>query len=214
VLDNGAPVDTVHVVSGSSNFRIFRFEASRPNANASSPGNMEHRPCSVAGRIPWSSATWTEANAACAAVGSGWRLCSEAEWQLACEGPANKTYPYGNVYDSDACNGEDNDLDCTLPDQDVAAATGRSYGCPTPTAMCQSDPFASGTTPTVGAVDMSGNLKEWTSTQVSSSPVAYRIRGGAYDSIANGLTCDFDFVAGEPDYYFTNLGFRCCRTGP
>jgi formylglycine-generating enzyme required for sulfatase activity len=214
VPDDGAPSETVHVVSGAMNYRIFRFEASRPDASASLPGTLEHRPCSKPDVVPWASATWTEANAACAAIGSGWRLCSEAEWQRACEGPSLLRYPYGNAYDADACNGEDYDLDCGLPDEDEVLPTGTDYSCPTPLMTCQSAAFAGGTTPTIGAIDMSGNLKEWTSTQVSTSPVAYRIRGGAYDSIAPGLTCDFDFVAGASDFFFPNLGFRCCRTGP
>ena len=65
------------------------------------------------------------------------------------------------------------------------------------------------------AYDMSGNLKEWTATQVSMTPPTYRIRGGAYDSIDIGLTCQFDFASAEEDYFYQNLGFRCCSdTGP
>ena len=58
-----------------------------------------------------------------------------------------------------------------------------------------------------GAYDLSGNLKEWTSTQVST---AYKVRGGGFDSAAGGMTCQFDFVSMEPTFTFPNLGFRCC----
>jgi formylglycine-generating enzyme required for sulfatase activity len=59
-------------------------------------------------------------------------------------------------------------------------------------------------------VDQSGNLMEWTGTQVGSSPATYRIRGGSYFSIEPALTCDFDFISAEPDYRYDDLGFRCC----
>jgi formylglycine-generating enzyme required for sulfatase activity len=61
-----------------------------------------------------------------------------------------------------------------------------------------------------GALDLSGNVKEWTATQVSLVPVGYRLRGGAMDNIAPGLTCEFDFSSARDDYLFSNLGFRCC----
>ena len=202
----------------------MRYEASRPNSTSSAPGTMEHRPCSLPNRIPWTSASWTESRTACQALGAGWDLCSESNWQLACGGVTNQTYPYGGAYDGDACNGEDYDALCGPParDDDLIKPTGSLYNAPcgTGTLMCQSPTFAGGTTSTIGAVDMSGNVKEWTSTQVSGppvtpspDPVAYRIRGGAFDTISSGLTCDFDFVAGEPAYFFTNLGFRCCKNG-
>ena len=58
---------------------------------------------------------------------------------------------------------------------------------------------------------MSGNVKEWTSDQLlPGPPPAYEIRGGAYDNIAEGLTCQFDFVVDDADGLNPNRGFRCC----
>ena len=204
-VDEGAPDDVVHVVAGAQDFYIYRYEAARPDATSLSPGSAEHRACSRAGVQPWRSVDFDAAEEACAAAGK--RLCSEAEWQLACAGTGALLYPYGNAYDPNACNGNDHDADCAGVDQDVCLPTGTSYDCPgAPTSpQCQG---------TFGTFDMSGNLKEWTATQVSSSPLAYRIRGGAFDSIAGGLTCQFSFVAAEPDYLFDNLGFRCCSETP
>ncbi len=200
VFDDGAPDSTVHIVDGALDFLIYRYEASRPDASATDDGVLDHRSCSRPGVLPWRSVTWLDADVACAAAGA--RLCSEAEWQAACEGPTNLAYPYGDVYQPNACNGNDFDSDCTAPDDDRLHPTGTAYGCPAP---ALSSCFSPG-----GAYDMSGNLKEWTGTQVTVSPPAYRIRGGAYDNVASGLTCQFDFLAAEDDYYFTNLGFRCC----
>jgi formylglycine-generating enzyme required for sulfatase activity len=125
-------------------------------------------------------------------------------------GVADSLYPYGNNYVADACNGNDFDDDCGAgADVDEAMVTGFTYGCPTPLASCEQTEWVSMVVNTSGVFDMSGNLKEWTATQVG-SPLVHRIRGGAYDSSPGGLTCDFDFVSASNDFYFTNLGFRCC----
>jgi len=64
----------------------------------------------------------------------------------------------------------------------------------------------------VDVFDMSGNLKEWTGTEVDTD--AYRVRGGSYDNVKQGLTCEFDFIAFDEDVEFPNLGFRCCSATP
>jgi hypothetical protein len=199
VIDNGV-VDDMVQVTGSTTYWIYTYEASRPNATSSSGGTAEHRPCSKEGVVPWRNVTWLEAEAACQAAGK--RLCTEAEWQLACAGALGNTYPYGNAYQPTWCNGNDYDHDCTAPNDDIVLPTGTAFGCPAPAeSLCISD---------FSAFDLSGNLKEWTASQVGSSPVTYRIRGGAYDNIDKGLTCQFDFISAEADFYFPNLGFRCC----
>ena len=109
-----------------------------------------------------------------------------------------------NTYQSNTCNGNDYDADCALPDADAALPTGTPNGCPT-------KPAQSGCVSSFGAFDMSGNLKEWTSTQVQ--PGAFGVRGGGFDTAAGGMTCRFDFVAMAPGFSFPNLGFRCC-SGP
>ncbi len=183
-------------------FRIYTYEASRPDATTASPGTMAHRACSRPGVQPWASVTHAQAAAACAAVDPPKsRLCAASEWQLACSGNAGRTFPYGNTYDSDACNGNDYDPNCTLPDDDRALLTGAAHGCPT-------KPALSACVSPSGAFDLSGNLKEWTSTQTS--PGAFNVRGGSFDSVAGGLACDFAFVSATTTFSFANLGFRCC----
>ena len=112
-------------------------------------------------------------------------------------------YPYGNTYDPTACNGRDNDPDCMAPDDDRVTATGVGHGCPAPAmSRCVSAD---------GAFDLSGNLREWTATPVGTS---YRVRGGGFDNIQQGLTCDLSFIALAPTFAFPNLGFRCCADAP
>ncbi len=202
VVDEDAPDDMVAVPTGGAPFYVYRYEASRPDATTTLFGSAAHRACSKPGVMPWRSVSHADAVAACAA--SGKRLCTEAEWQLSCSGAGNLAYPYGNVYQPTACNGRDVDLDCVAPDTDQVAPTSTAFGCPAPvTTACVSP---------LGAVDLSGNLKEWTSTAVGGS--AFRVKGGAYDNISQGLTCSFSFVALAPDTEFPNLGFRCCADQP
>jgi formylglycine-generating enzyme required for sulfatase activity len=57
--------------------------------------------------------------------------------------------------------------------------------------------------------DMSGNVKEWTNTAVTSG--VHAIRGGSYNNIEPGRTCTFDFTVGNNSFSFPNTGFRCCN---
>ncbi len=202
MVDEGAPDDVIHIVNGATDFYMYAYEASRPGAGPSDFGTAEHRSCSKPGVMPWRNVTYTQAVAACAAAGR--RLCTEAEWQLGCEGSAGLQYPYGNTYLPTACNGRDNDPDCVGPDDDHVVATGTRHGCPAPAMSQCISPY--------GAHDMSGNLREWTSTPVGAN--AFRVRGGAFDNVAQGLTCDLSFIALEPSFAFANLGFRCCSNTP
>ena len=208
------------VYIAAQNVTVFAYEATRFDASGTSAGVVaNHRPCSVASKLPWSNVTADEAAAACAMIGTGWRLCTSAEWTNICNGPTNTTFPYGNTYNGAACVG----YDYSSP-----APTGP---LPTGTAtMCVSD----GSPPAGNNVfDMSGNVKEWTS-NAANSP-AYDIRGGAYDiasftvngvkqaaglqcdaavpapcstQVASGGTCATPTVVRLP-----SVGFRCCLTG-
>lgn len=200
VLDDDAPGVMVHVVNGPFDFWVDAYEASRPDSGGTTAGTMEHTVCSKPNVLPWSNVSWSEAEAACAVAGK--RLCAQDEWQEACEGPLGLVYPYGNAYLATACNGNDYDPDCTGPDDDMVLPTATPYGCPPPMlSMCIGDH---------STYDMSGNVMEWTSTQVGTAPITYRIRGGSFDNVAGGLTCQFSFVAAETTFRFDDLGFRCC----
>jgi hypothetical protein len=200
VIDEAAPDTMVDVKDSSGNvlYHIDAYEDSHPDATATVDGVMTHRSCSNPNVLPWINVTHDQAVAACAAAGK--RLCSTAEWQLACAGSAGTSYPYGSSYQPNTCNGKDFDPDCTSPDSDALFATGSPYGCPRATlSACVS---------AVGAYDMSGNVQEWTSTPVSTG--VFSVRGGAYDTPAGGLTCQFNFVSFSHDFEYGNLGFRCC----
>jgi hypothetical protein len=64
-------------------FEIFAYEASRPDADADEQGSLGDRPCSKPDALPWTNISHDAAEAQCQAVGA--RLCTEAEWEQACE---------------------------------------------------------------------------------------------------------------------------------
>lgn len=197
--DENPPIGAIDTMVQVGSFKIDAYEASRPDASAIAPGVISTRACSNPLTMPWSTVTKDQAAGACAAAGK--RLCTSAEWETACVGASSFAYPYGDIYQPNACNGNDYDANCTLPDEDALLPTGSSYGCPT-------KPAQSSCRSSFGAFDMSGNVKEWTATATNAT--AFKVRGGAYDSPPGGLACRFDFVSMEPSFAFPNLGFRCC----
>ena len=197
VPDNGAP-DAWVQVSGS--LWIYQYEASRPNATAASQGDMAHRPCSGANRLPWTNITQPQAEAQCALIGA--TLCSEAQWQTSCEASVgNCDWSYASActsYNANTCNGNDYDFDLgTAGDQDGLLATGALTSC-----------YANwGGSDRI--YDLSGNVKEWT---VQRSAGVNPLRGGSFNNTAYGISCEFDFVVADDTFQFQNVGFRCCRT--
>ncbi len=175
------PPDMVNIAEA---FCIDRFEASRPDATASSHGTQSDKAVSRAGVMPWQlfgSEDNPIARSACVAAGKD--LCSPQQWQSACEGRAGTVYGYGDVYEPATCNGID------------------TYGLSgfhlLPTGSlprCRSD---------WGVYDINGNL--WEHTLHGSNKT---IRGGAYNCKDSQTLHRCDYVPG--DWEPTARGFRCC----
>jgi hypothetical protein len=195
---------------------MFVFEATRYDATGTDHGfDSTRRPCSVAGKQPWTNVTKEEAEAACEKTGTGWRLCTATEWVDVCNGSGNTTFPYGNTYDGTKCNG----FDFTAPATAATVPTGSAT-------MCISDP--STTTAGDELFDLSGNVKEWAITGAASTSATgpYSLLGGAYDiasfidnsvvpaaTRAPGLQCDASTPAPTVAVRLPSVGFRCCRSG-
>ena len=190
------------------NVTIFAYEASRFDATATNHGfDSTRRPCAVPGKQPWANVTKEEAEAACEKIGTGWRLCTAAEWQDACNGSGNTTFPYGNTYNGSICNG-----------WDYPTATGATTTATGAATMCISDLSAAAGDE---LYDMSGNVKEWVLTTTATTG-PYEMRGGAYDiasftvgatTTAPGLQCDASIPAPATAVRLPSVGFRCCLTG-
>ncbi len=208
-LDDNAKDNWIAITGGgvSGTKYIFQYEATRPNATAGAQGTMTHRACSRPDVLPWTNVTHPQATAACAAAGG--RLCSETEWQRACQ--TASTCKWGmtgcNTYAASSCNGNDFDFDGIAGngDQDGLLATKARP-------LCYADWGAVATR----IFDMSGNAKEWTTQSAPSGEAAdpantRRLRGGSFNNTANGISCDLRFAVADDTFQFPNVGFRCCR---
>jgi sulfatase modifying factor 1 len=198
-----------------STFCIDRFEAALVEVLAGgtvpwspyfNPEGHRVRAVSLRGAVPQGYINETEAAAACAEAGK--RMCTNTEWLRACQGPSGTTYPYGNTRQPGVCNDaravhpavelygtgatwiySHIDSPCLNQLADGLAHTGDHAGCVT----------------AEGALDMMGNLHEWT------SDPAGTFRGGFYaDTTINGNGCLYATTAHNRLHWDYSTGFRCC----
>jgi hypothetical protein len=196
-------------------FCIDRFEAALVEVLAGgttpwspyfNPEGHRVRAVSLRGAVPQGYVNETEAAAACAEAGK--RLCTNTEWLRACQGPTGTTYPYGTMRQPGVCNDARSvhpavelygtsaswiyshiDSPCLNQLADGLARTGDHAGCVT----------------AEGALDMMGNLHEWT------SDASGTFRGGFYvDTVINGAGCLYATTAHDVSHWDYSTGFRCC----
>jgi len=95
------------------------------------------------------------------------------------------------------CNGNEFDTSAgQAGDQDDILATGSRAQC-----------FANGPG-NANVFDMSGNVKEWTLARAAGQNP---MRGGSANNDVNGLACGLNFTLADDNFFFPNVGFRCCR---
>jgi formylglycine-generating enzyme required for sulfatase activity len=155
----------------------------------------------VAGMLPATVVTFAQARAACEAEDK--RLCSEAEWAVACGGPTGLAFSYGDELDVDACNVghplPKMPVDALWEARDVSAAVSR----------VDARRRAGDGGHCVGALgvhDLVGNVEEWVT---SDGGYHGALRGGAYSDPAP--TCRTVRQLRDPSYRSVATGFRCCR---
>ena len=202
------PTVTIPRASGGGNVQVMQYEASRPDATSTAQGQVGGYACSRPNVLPWTNVNWTTARTTCQALGTGWDLCEESDWERACFGPnyANASTRCDWSYSTSCttssslrCNGEEYDSSPAAGDQDALLTTG------SPTFPTCYTAWTGG-----GQIwDLSGNAKEWTRTSRGSN--ARAIRGGAYNNVEGGRACDFDFTVASESFSFVHTGFRCCR---
>jgi len=139
------------------------------------------------GQAPKTNITWNEAKNLCTAVGK--RLCTEAEWERSCKGPANRRFPYGNDYNANRCATQDG----KGQKRSIAAAGGW--------AGCRSG---------YGVYDMSGNVREWTASPIATGKSSYVLKGGAADQPDYAVRCAIRVPASANTKSYL-VGFRCCK---
>lgn len=220
-LDTGEPgpcgTHMVRIQTAQADFCIDRYEAALEEWTgsgweAASPyetvDDRRVRAVPAAGAVPQAYLSGDEAEAACAEAGK--RLCSDVEWLAACQGPQGWTWPYGDTYQSGACN------DDYAGSHPVVDYFGTSDGVWDTEHM--NDPGINQQEGTVaeggahsdcesawGAYDLHGNLHEW----VEDTDGTFR--GGFYaDGSINGEGCTYVTTAHGRSYHDYSTGFRCC----
>ncbi len=136
------------------------------------------------GKVPQTMISFYAAKDSC--ISKDKRLCTSDEWYLACSAPNAHNYSYGNVYEKKACNTEG------------------------------SGAFVSGSFPECrsyyGTMDMSGNVREWTSTPAGDNNEFYRVHGGFWESSTRSSCKDYKYSFYPENKHFS-VGFRCCKDG-
>jgi hypothetical protein len=205
LTDNGATDNWVRVQRADSTyFWIYQYEASRPDATNLAQGLMSHRSCSNPTVLPWTNIKYPDAVTAC--TNAGGRLCTEAEWQRACDSTSTAAPNWRWSFDTtpqtwnkDYCNGNDRLLptpDGGVPPNDLLLPTASLSHCDV-------------TWNATSVYDLSGNAKEWTAAR---SAGVNPLRGGSYDDTQIGISCQWDWVLADDTFRFQNVGFRCCRS--
>ncbi|MEZ4221581.1 MAG: SUMF1/EgtB/PvdO family nonheme iron enzyme [Polyangiaceae bacterium] len=129
---------------------------------------------------------------------------SESQWYNACSQGGKTLYPYGDAYESQACEGEDiskGGAGGWLPKRDVGAR---------PDCHGTDEPFAS-------IRDLSGSVGEmtdeciWWPQSNGKSSLVCATRGGFTTSSSKDLTCLAYKTPATPD---SGTGFRCCKDLP
>ncbi len=147
--------------------------------------------------FPRNNVTWKDATTFC--TGIGMRLPTEREWEYAARGPNNNVYPWGNDWLVGFSVNANN-----APGANTVASIdgGKSW---------------------VGAYDMAGNLREWTSSIVKAYPYDARdgredpvgqtgtqrvVRGGSYLTGSQLMRSSYREWY-DQGYTAADIGFRC-----
>lgn len=148
---------------------------------------------------------WCDAYAYCKAAGK--RLCgaigggasdyslydshSQSQWHNACTSGGANEYPYGDEFESGACQGEDADEPVDVGTLDTCQSSEDGYQ---------------------GVFDMVGNVREWEDScdfPDAGEAACCRVRGGGHFDKEENLRCDDDNCYSRNDRK-DMVGFRCC----
>ncbi len=159
-----------------------------------------------AGAKPVVMLRYVEAEERCRSAGK--RMCTEVEWELACEGPSASPFPYGWRFDPNACNSAKpykpvSEAKLLSEDPEVRGREVKR--------VWQGEP--SGSHPacvsSFGVVDLVGNVEEWVATSRPEWTWRSSLKGGFWAKPWAGCRGTND--SHGPMFRFYEVGFRCCR---
>ena len=164
-------------------------------------------------KLPVTGVAWQDAVDYCSWAGG--RIPTEAEWEYASKGKNAFIYPWGNEFDGNFLNFCDTNCDESWADEGID--DGYQEGAPVGS-------FPDGAS-WVGALDMAGNVWEWTwdwcsvySADPQTNPRGPEngnckiIRGGAWASPQAGVRTTYRMIGTSeiaPGIRHPNIGFRC-----
>ncbi|WP_437967582.1 SUMF1/EgtB/PvdO family nonheme iron enzyme [Sorangium sp. So ce260] len=161
------------------------------------------------GELPALLVSWREAVKAC--EGAGKRLCTEDEFNFACEGEEMLPYTYGHARDATKCNIDrpfrQRELTlyryerCMRHPKCKAELERLDQRVPAGSMPACVSPF--------GAYDLNGNINEWVVRPGRKSPERSGLKGGWWGPMRGRCRPTVGFHK-EEDYGYEQ-GFRCCK---
>ncbi len=166
----------------------------------------------VVGEKPMFLVSWLEAKAACESKGK--RLCTEDEFNFACEGEQMLPYAYGYERDAKRCN---IDKPYVYPRRQLLP-----YAMCEQTPSCkehmdeldQREPIGSRDqcTSPFGIHDLNGNVNEWVARPNQTAPTRSGLKGGWWGPARS--RCRPMVTIHKEMYVGYEVGFRCCKDAP
>lgn len=161
------------------------------------------------GELPALLISWTEAKKTCESIGK--RLCTEDEFNFACEGEAMLPYTYGYVRDTAKCN-----IDKPYRKREKKLST---YERCMKKPQCKAElerldqRLPAGSLPECvspfGVYDLNGNINEWVYRPGKKYPNRSGLKGGWWGPVRGRCRPTVGFHK-EDDYGYEE-GFRCCK---
>jgi Sulfatase-modifying factor enzyme 1 len=157
------------------------------------------------GALPPVMMRFSEATESCSKVGK--RLCSEFEWELACEGPELRPFPYGFKQEPLGCI---NEKPYRVYSAKAIDSSDKEVRDRETTRLYQAEPSGSrpSCTSSYGVVDLVGNVEEWVTTSRPEWAYPSSLKGGYWSKPWSGCRGTND--SHGPLFRFYEVGFRCC----
>jgi len=191
----------LHWLDPPGKYQFFRCAEYAKEATACKASRVHKRYCidvdeqgaTAADPRPANHVTYTMAKNACEARGA--RLCTESEFEFACEGEELRPYPYGWSRDATACNVDRESV--VTPNKKAIYDLRRKAG---DDPRCVS-PF--------GVRNLAGNLEEWVSRDRHELHTKSTLLKGSW-WLKGRHTCRATNGGHDDWYQGTETGYRCC----